>query len=390
MAQNSRRTLLKAGGSSAVALAMAGCIAHDRGSLSSSPPDGSKNVGQTYKYDSARTGTFQTPLPKRNAEVKWSYTVDTDNAIIMSWPAVVDGTLFVGIKSFGHSPGSVLSLNASTGEKNWGYETHANASAPNYDGNALYIGSNNIFSLHSDQGSKRWGFSTNSGIASAPAVVNGRVFSRSGGTIYALDSSNGEKQWSNDRGSRTGSPVAVFNETVFSGSAGGNNEVVAVESKDGTEKWRKATEGGVTSSPSVTQGMIFVSDHKGDVYALRTSDGAEKWRNSLGQEISSPTIDSDRVYLRSETKVIALKRSSGEVAWKFSAKGTVNPMPSLGKYVAVAKRGGVAILDANDGNKEHEFSLPKKGDLMGTAVIRGAIYFGSVSSGTLRLKAIRD
>jgi len=82
--------------------------------------------------------------------------------------------------------------------------------------------------------------------------------------------------------------------------------VYALDAGDGTELWSFETNGGVSSSPTVADGAVFVGAHDNvqedtNVYALDASDGTELWSFETGDEVwSSPTVVDGTVFVGSD------------------------------------------------------------------------------------------
>jgi len=58
-----------------------------------------------------------------------------------------------------------------------------------------------------------------------------------------------------------------------------------------TELWRFKTECGVTSSPAVSNGVVYVGSYDKNLYALDSVTGKEKWRFKTGRYLdSSPAV----------------------------------------------------------------------------------------------------
>jgi len=173
---------------------------------------------------------------------------------VNSSPAVVDGTVYVGSNDkqleveldtlTGDKQLEVpldtltgdkqlYALDASTGEKRWGFETGlwiSVASSPAVVDGTVYVGSNdsNLYALDASTGKKQWTFETGASVNSSPAVVDGTVYVGSNDhNLYALDASTGKKQWAFQTGDRVKSSPAVVDGTVYVGS--GDTNLYAIE-----------------------------------------------------------------------------------------------------------------------------------------------------------------
>jgi outer membrane protein assembly factor BamB len=82
-------------------------------------------------------------------------------------------------------------------------------------------------------------------------------------------------------------------------------------------QWRVQTGGAVRSSPTLSDGRIYVGSSDGNLYALDANTGAEAWRFNAGSPVTStPAVAGGNVYLGTyDGRFLALRAGSGEVAW---------------------------------------------------------------------------
>ena len=74
---------------------------------------------------------------------------------------------------------------------------------------------------------------------------------------------------------------------------------------------------GVSSTPAVVDGVVYVGDWKGTVHAFDAATGAERWATPLGQQVqSSVTIDGDAAYVANNRGLARLDRATGAVRWQ--------------------------------------------------------------------------
>ena len=98
----------------------------------------------------------------------------------------------------------------------------------------------------------------------------------------------GDVVWEFETGDDVDSSPTVADGTVFVGSA--DNNVYALDARDGTERWTYETGSGVRSSPTVVNGTVFVGSgpvESGAVYALDAgveglSEGSRVMLGTLG------------------------------------------------------------------------------------------------------------
>ena len=65
--------------------------------------------------------------------------------------------------------------------------------------------------------------------------------------------------------------------------------------------WSYTTGSGVTSSPAVANGVVYVGSYDDKVYALNASTGALLWSYTTGYEVfSSPAVANGVLYVGSD------------------------------------------------------------------------------------------
>jgi len=89
---------------------------------------------------------------------------------------------------------------------------------------------------------------------------------------------------------------------------------------DLTESWSVDGIVGVTSTPTVVDGVAYFGDWTGRVHAVDTATGDEVWTAALGGSvIGSVPVDGDALIASSGVTVYRLDRATGEVQWETPA-----------------------------------------------------------------------
>ena len=193
------------------------------------------------------------------------------------------------------------------------------------------------------------------------------------------------------------SPVTYADGSVYVGTAAG---VVAVDPRNGRERFRVPLDGPVNGAPAVGDGRVFAvtaGGHLAGIAADADGEGADRvdWEATLGDgssagptvadgtvfvagdasRISAYTVEGDRVWTRSvdagvaggtavtDTHVIvgteagavvALARADGAPAWRAAARGPVRGTPAVAGGIdttayAADHDGTLSAFDASDG-----------------------------------------
>ncbi len=119
----------------------------------------------------------------------------------------------------------------------------------------------------------------------------------------------------------------------------GDEYAVCLDASNGQVLWRTRTDGmlmerqggdGPRATPTVDDGMVYVSSAYGKLYALDSQTGAQQWSHDLVSEFGSkkarwgfcpsPLVAGDLVLIeaggRGGHSLIAFDKKSGDVAWK--------------------------------------------------------------------------
>jgi len=92
----------------------------------------------------------------------------------------------------------------------------------------------------------------------------------------------------------------------------------------------------ITSSPTVSEGTVYVGCWDGNLYALDADDGKLKWQYQTGWGIgTTPVVKNDVVFFGSmDNNLYALDAEDGELLWVFSTQAGIHSSPVVyGDYV---------------------------------------------------------
>ncbi len=284
----------------------------------------------TFHGDVARTGVYPATGPAPKGEVKWTFTA---GGAIVGSPAVAGGVVY-----FGALDGHLHALDAATGKE-------------------------------------AWKFKSRMPIACTPAVAGGTVyFTSSAGSLAALDAATGAPKW----------VCAIEAERRFE-ARGLHGYPPATQTMP--DAWDV-----FTSSPAVSDGLVFFGAGDGGVYAVDAATGVLQWSFRTGNVVhASPAVAGGLVFVGSwDSRVYALEARTGAVKWKFQAgvDPAIHNQEGFQSSCAVAdgvvyvgcRDAHVYALEAATGRRLWDYPTGKSW-VIGTPAVRdGIVYAGTSDS----------
>lgn len=215
-------------------------------------------------------------------------------------------------------------------------------SSPSVVDGIVYFGSQDhyVYAVSAVTGTQIWRFKTNNTIESSVAVADGKVVTGAeDGYVYCLDAYSGKMQWKTFVNANLpvtyGSAVmirsspAIVNGMVYIGSLDGN--IYAMNFTDGKIAWKYQTGGWIKSSPSISDGAVYITSETpvtGTIYKLNAADGKLVWKQNLPYEeqftgghdmIGTPTVADGKVFTSANLRTYyCLNAQNGAIIWNFT------------------------------------------------------------------------
>ncbi|PGH47485.1 serine/threonine protein kinase [Streptomyces sp. Ru87] len=256
----------------------------------------------------------------------------------------------------------------------------------------LYVTSFEVHALDVASGRRR--FKTRD-VAWAMSVSDGRIHASDGPTLYSLDAKDGSELW---RKPTEGWAYTLRTDhgTVLTATRGGG--VQAWEAGNGERLWELT--GAQTdfetpeSGPQLHDGVVYVwADGRLRAHEART--GAERWSYPVGDAASCGGVPvrllaaPDGVtYVCAGTRVLAIDTARGDVRWRFEAPAAFLSPPAFapgpavtggGVYVA-DYLGTVYALDPADGRDRWRIATESRQSIAPVLVADGSVHAGSGSA----------
>ena len=194
----------------------------------------------------------------------------------------------------------------------------------------------------------------------------------------ASASQAGDLLWRYETGERVFSSPTVSEGVVYVGSV--DSHVYALDATTGGLLWRYETADRVGSSPTVSTGVVYVGSHDNWLYALDAAVGGLLWRYETGGDMeSSPTVSDGIVYVGSDDgRLYALDAATGELLWSYETGGAVESSPTVSDGIVYVGSNETHLyaLDAVTGKLLWRYKTGHKVNSSPT-VSDGIVYVGS-------------
>ena len=161
---------------------------------------------------------------------------------------------------------------------------------------SIYVGSidSYVWALNASTGDKIWGYKTENSVSSSPAVAYGCVYiGADDNNVYCLNASTGEKIWQSLTGYWVRSSPAVADGNVYVGSE--DYSIYCFNASTGAKKWSCATGNYVDSSPAIANGILYVGSSDHNLYAIISGGSGEALPPQATNYLSWTTIAFDAI-----------------------------------------------------------------------------------------------
>lgn len=324
-----------------------------------------------FRYDDRNSGVASGEAPGSSFDLAWSFEA---LGRVRTTPTVADETVYLGD---GH--GEVHALDLATGAVDWTTEVAPKPregiwASPTVGDGRIVVGaiadpeatSARFVSLDAADGTIEWTVEVGRYAESAPAVVDGFVYTAADPGVLCLDAATGDREWLFDTAAvvedqstdTVHGAVAVADGTVVAATSSGN--VHAVDAESGERQWTVRTGGGIQSGPVIVDGTVYAANYTGTVLALDVATGERLWTAETDARVETPlAATGDTVYAADADGVAyAFAAADGAERWARELPGDAAGAPVRtddAVLVGTARPGGVVALDADSGERRWEF-----------------------------------
>jgi outer membrane protein assembly factor BamB/tRNA A-37 threonylcarbamoyl transferase component Bud32 len=224
-----------------------------------------------------------------------------------------------------------------------------------------------------------WKFKCEDEVRSSPRISAGVLYIGSyDNNLYALDAKDGSFVWKFPTQGGVASTPCLDEDVVIFGSE--DTRLYAVSKRLGDPLWSFATGGHVRSSARIDFGHCFFGSDDGCLYAVHVLSGRMAWKFQSGGPIrSTPLVLGETVYFGSDDGYIyALDMGSGSVKWKQSTHRRVTSSPTMGEDLLFVGSADGHLYALSPGSGWPVWRFRTHGYVLSSpAVVGGVVYFGS-------------
>lgn len=336
-----------------------------------------KKTGMLSRFRATATS------PEQMVKPLWVFKCEDE---VRGSPTYEVGTIFIG--SYDHN---LYALDAANGDFLWKAPTEGGiVTKPVVTQDLTFVGSEdgNLHAIHTRTGKPAWTFEVGSPIRSSPKPAEGHIiFGADNGFLYCVNILSTRAAFRFDSGEAIRSSPFITNENIYFGNEAG--DFICLDYR-GQSKWHFRAKRAVTSSPIVTQGIVFFTSVDSSVYALDAKSGWVVWRfRMMKGSISSPTRMGNYIYFGSaDGNIYCLEGDNAKEIWKFQTGSQVSGSPTVYRdwvYCGTAD-GTMYCLDYRSGRVRWKFTTD--GPITGMpAVYNDMVYFGSADHMVYALSA---
>jgi outer membrane protein assembly factor BamB len=194
-------------------------------------------------------------------------------------------------------------------------------------------------------------------IRSPVTSAGGVAYAGTAEGIVAVDPRDGSERFRVPLGAAVDGAPAVADGRLFAVTAGGRLVGIDIDAEEQNRiDWGTTLDVGSGAGPTVVDGRVFVAGDEGLISAY-TTDGDPVWDRPLDAAVAGGTaVTGAYVVVGTEAaEVVALDRADGSIAWRADARGPVRGTPAVADgsdptAYAAAHDGTLSAFDVGDGS----------------------------------------
>ena len=309
-------------------------------------------------------------------------------------PKAYDGMIL-----FCNKHGQMIGLDEDTGEKQFNISLGSDVEASfTIEDSILYVGQidGQIRSLSLSNGNELWNYQTEGQIAATPvlATISGqrRLFVGSyDNYMYTLSPQTGQLIHRVPTEYYINGAVGIWQDFALFG--GCDSWVRMVNGITGEASDSLRLDAYIPASPIVVENNVYIADYLGNVYELTLGEGRILNHRKLltakkdddGGMLSTPVVtDKDIFLLTPNRRLVCLDRRSGRECWHTVLKGDVgesSPVLVKDRLLVCTKTGVISIHDASTGQQFWEYETGEQ--IITQPIVGNNCFYVLTARGTL-------
>ena len=235
--------------------------------------------------------------------------------------------------------------------------------------------------------------SLSGGITGSPVAANESIYVIAGSSLKALNSSTLKPFWSKSIGGVTHSSPASAGGEVYVNEADGT--IVAVNGAtngNGATDWRiqPKSSSPIVSSPTVQDGVLFVSFFNGSLVAISTSTQKVLWSYNTGSNlVASPAANGQLVAVGATNGVeYFIDEGTGSLYWSVQTGAGISSSASFSGANAYFGSNDSLVYAVDTASKAVSWEFATTGHVLSTPVAAdGNVYAASLGGSLYAIKA---
>ncbi len=159
-----------------------------------------------------------------------------------------------------------------------------------------------------------------------------------------------------------------------------DNNLYALDAKEGTFAWKYATDGGIASTPCFYKDRVIFGSEDRLIYAVTSHGGKILWTcPTEGKVRSSVRVDFEHAFVGSDDhRLYAINAQSGRVIWRFEAAGPIRSTPIINDEIVFvgSDDGHLYAVNMQTGNMKWKFRT-NRGIISSPGIHEDLVLFGS-------------
>ena len=192
--------------------------------------------------------------------------------------------------------------------------------------------------LDAADGQLVWSYQTDNYINGAPAVVDGRwlVFGGCDALLHVVNLADGQRVHTIDANAYIPASIATFGTMAFCGNYA--NQTVAFDVAAGKQLWVYEDRPlPFFSSPAVNEQLVLIGSRDKHLHAIRRTTGELAWKFPTGGRVeASPIVFADAaVFGSADGRLYAAHLADGSELWRLELGESLVANPAYGEHLIV-------------------------------------------------------